>query len=365
MKILHIIPNLDIGGTEKILLELCRGLDSRQFQHLVLSLKAGGQTEQELRRLSVPVEILNSADSFGLGLADLPRLYFRIRQTIKNFGPDILHTWLSRANVIGRIAAQGTGVPSVISSLRVMEIEKNYHLWSEYFTHSLADKVTVNCTALEKFAIQKIKIPKEKIVLIYNGIEVPKNLSSAGSQTRKEWVIGTIGRLHRQKGVDIFLHAAKEVLNQYPQCKFLIAGDGPEKENLKLLAQRLGIQSQVVFHGWVQPSSDFISSLDIFVLTSRWEGMPNVILEAMAFQKPIVSSAVGGVTDLLENQKEGLMFQPEDVQSCAQSIKTLIENEQLRKQISLSAYEKVRKKFSLEQMISSYQVLYESTAKRY
>src|SRR5437762_390671 len=102
MKILHVIPSLDVGGTEKIVLELCRGLDKRSFEQAVVALKGGGRTEKALKESGISVTCLGSSDSFAAGLAELPWLYQALKKKISDFSPQVLHTWLSRANFIGR-----------------------------------------------------------------------------------------------------------------------------------------------------------------------------------------------------------------------------------------------------------------------
>lgn len=371
MKILHIIPNLGIGGTEKILLELCRALEGADYQNRVVCLKSGSETMEELRKIPVLVTALNSADSFLGGVAEFPKLLFRLKKIISDFSPHIVHTWLTRANVIGRMAAKGAGVPVVISGLRVMEDEKKYHLWAEFLTHRLSDVVTVNCTALKEFAIQSIGIPGNKIALIPNGIDIDKKkIDSLQLEVlREKWarkdefIIGTMGRLHKQKGMDIFIKAARSVIERFPKTRFLIAGDGPEKVNLRSLVARMDLQSNVTFCGWITPNSEFLSILDLFVLASRWEGMPNVILESMLMEIPIVATTVGGTPDLIENRKEGLLIHPGDVKECADGMIAYMVDAELRKKTAQAAYRKVTEEFSLKKMIDGYRALYESFAK--
>lgn len=362
MKILHLIPNLGIGGTEKTILELCRGLDKNRFQNFVAAIKSEGETAERLKRIPVPVTALHSAEGFLPGLLDLPRVVFKISQLILKIEPDIVHTWLTRANVVGRLAALLVHHPRTISSLRVMESEKQYHLWAEYLTQMLCNAVTVNCTALEKFAVEKIWIPKNKVVLIFNGIQIPPSPLAGEGRVRdgSDFLIGSIGRLHAQKGMDIFIRAAQIVLKQFPDFKFVVAGDGPEKQSLQKLAHNLGIESQVKFCGWVHPSADFLKTLNIFVLTSRWEGMPNVILEAMALKIPVVATEVGGVPDLIENEKSGLLVESKNTDACAEAMLRLIQQPALRQQFTKNAFQRVSEKFSLKQMIQSYESLYES-----
>lgn len=384
-KILHLIPNLGTGGTEKILLEICKKFHPHTFEMGVVSLKSGGPTAEALKNLGVPVTLLKSPDSFGAGLLDFPRLFFKLRKIILNFSPDLIHTWLTRANMMGRLAAHSLGLKNVLSSIRVMEMEKSYHLWAERITHSFCRAVTVNATELKKFTIEKIRIPEEKVILIFNGVELPsmdalhpmsfpprresissgfrvvaRNDSLLYGQDEKEKVrIGTLGRLHRQKGVDIFLQAAQIVLRKFPQTVFVVGGEGKERPALEKLATQMQISPQVHFTGEISNPAEFLCSLDIFVLASRWEGMPNVVLEAMANGVPVVASRVGGVTDLIEDGTSGILTEKENPVSCAEGILLLVADAALRKKVVENAFERVKEKFSLNAMLASYQKLYD------
>lgn len=363
-KILHVIPNLGVGGAEKMLLAVCSGVGEPKFEHKVVSLKSGGGTADEMRKKNIGVQILNSADGFWEGALDLPRVYRELKKIMLEFSPRIVHTWLTRGNVIGRLAAKNAGVPIVVSSLRVMESEKKYHLWSERLTHRWSQIVTVNCTALREFAVEKIGIPWEKIVLIPNGIDLPDIETASISKSAEHFVVGTIGRLHRQKGIDVFLRSAKIVHEKFPQCRFWIAGEGPEKETLESLTRQLHLESSVKFLGLAR-SSEVMPRLDLFVLASRWEGMPNVILEAMALRKPVVATSVGGATDLIEQERQGLLVTPENAEALAASVIKLIENESLRRRLADAAYRKAKENFSLDRMIAAYENFYESLLSKY
>lgn len=368
VKILHILPSLGIGGTEKTLLELCRGLNARGFDNRVVALKSGGETADKLRAAGIPVTVLGSPDGFLPGVLALPSLYSKLKKTIRAESPDVVHTWLTRANVFGRCAARASGVQKIVSSLRVMEREKGYHLLTERWTQSPARAITVNSTALRDFAVKDIGLPAEKIRLIFNGIDtVPKTLDPKKlEEFRKNWTqpgkitVGAVGRLHRQKGMDLLLSAAKLILEKDAGVRFLIAGDGPERENLKAQAAHLGIQNSVAFCGWVKDSAEFYSILDVFVLPSRWEGMPNAVMEAMLYEKPIIATQVGGVLDLITPLKEGWVVQPGDVTGLAEAMESAISDESKRKNRSARAAEKIRKEFDLKQMISAYKNLYET-----
>ena len=360
MKILHVIPSLGVGGTEKILFELCRRMDPLKFRHSVVSLKSGGAALEALRGIPVPAIVLGCREGFWPGVFEVPRLLSDLGKVIRELSPDIIQTWLTRANVLGRLAARGSGAP-VVSALRVMEAEKSYHLWAERLTSGLARVVTVNCPALKDFAVSRIGIPEAKVRLIPNGVEVPPpgGAGPAGRRGGGIRVIGTLGRLHRQKGMDIFLRAAGTVLGEFPDARFVLAGEGPERGNLEALARELGLSGSVEFPG-LEDSSRFFSRIDCFVLASRWEGMPNVLLEAMARQVPVAATAVGGAADLISGKDVGLLSPPEDPGALARSVARLMRDPDGAAGMALAARDRVRERFSMERMVRSYEELYAS-----
>ncbi len=367
MKILHVIPSLGIGGTEKMLFELCRGLDRNRFQNEVVALKTGGAAAQKLRSAGFSVRILNSPDGFLPGLAAFPLLFFDLKLAIRESKPDIVHTWLTRANVMGRIAARSAGVSKVVSSLRVMEVEKGYHLFAERKTAGLASAVTVNSEALRHFAVESIGLSADKIRLIPNGIDTARKPDAeAAASNRKLWVkadhiaIGAVGRLHRQKGMDVLLDAAAVLLKEHRNVQFLIAGDGPERASLEAQAARLGIADSVTFCGWVEDSLNFIAALDIFALPSRWEGMPNAVMETMLAERSIVATRVSGVPDLLRDESEGLVVPPEDPGALSRALNRLVNDADFRHQLARAAHQKIISQFDLKNMIAAHEKLYQS-----
>ncbi len=367
MKILHLIPSLGIGGTEKILFELCRGLNASKFENHIVSLKSGGEAQKKISEIGVPVTLLNSPDGLISGILALPFVYAKLKTVMKGVAPDLIHTWLTRANVLGRLAARGAGFQRVVSSLRVMEVEKSYHRMAERWTGDLARSITVNSSALRDFAVNAIGLPEEKICLIRNGIDTARILDqNLVNSYRHQWAasgkftVGAIGRFHRQKGVDVLLEAAQAILKAHPGAQFLIAGDGPEKNNLASQARRLGIGSSVTFCGWVKGAPEFLSILDLFVLPSRWEGMPNAVMEAMLAEKPVIATKVSGVPDLIKNEVDGLIVAPEDAAGLSQAINRLINDLEFGQELARAARQKIMSHFDLKNMISEYEKLYES-----
>jgi glycosyltransferase involved in cell wall biosynthesis len=155
------------------------------------------------------------------------------------------------------------------------------------------------------------------------------------------------------------LRAVQSVAAELPDIKCLIAGDGPERKKLEGLRKELGLEESVFFLGNRNDVPDFIASLDMFLLPSRWEGMPNVLLEAMACGKPCIASAVGGCPDLIEDGKQGLLVKPEDPGELARTVFDLLAKKDRAAKMGRAARARVEAEFSLTSMIELNQDLYE------
>jgi glycosyltransferase involved in cell wall biosynthesis len=196
--------------------------------------------------------------------------------------------------------------------------------------------------------LQKIKVNKSKI-------EVKRNLGIEGNSP----LIGTAGRLVPVKGLDFLLKAAKIMQKKFPRLKVLIIGEGPERKNLESAASKLGIDSQLIFTGEREDVHDLIYAMDLFVLPSLSEGIPMVLLEALALEVPVVVSAVGGIPEVITHQFTGFLVSPKKEQALANACLHLLENKALANAVALKGKEIVKTKFSAEIMAQKVFRLYE------
>ncbi len=367
-KILYLITDLNIGGTEKMLYELIKRLDRNKFDPVVCGLKSHGYYAEKIENRGISLITLNIDK--GISLLNNFLAIFCLVKIIREEKIKLLHTFLFRANFIGRIAGRLAGVRNVISSVRVVEKEKKYHLFFERITSFLSDKFIVNSATLKQFVSEKMKINPQKIEIIYNGIDF-SNLPKVEDKIKRQELayrendilIGTAGRLHKQKGIIYFLKAAK-ILTQslnYPiaqSLRFLIIGDGPEKKNLQSEISNLQLENMVQLLGWRTDAQEIISILDIFVLPSLWEGTPNVVLEALAYARPVVATEVGGVPEIIEDGVQGLLVKPANVQTLVEAIARLSKNREEAKEMGEKGREKVEKFFTIATMIKETERIY-------
>ena len=366
MNILYVVTSLDVGGTQKMLYETIKNMDRDKYQIVVCSLKKGGIYGKILSDLDIKIISLKMNNRSGLlNIFIFIPSVLKLSKIIHKEKIDIVHSWLFQANIISRISARLAGVNRVISSVRVMEQEKKWQLSIERITSNLCKKIIVNSRALKNFLLEKNVADSEKIEVIYNGIEVSENSDKRNifkelGLKENEKIIGTVGRLHKQKGIEYFLESAKIILPSVGfSLKFIIVGDGPERKKLESKARRLGIKNEVLFTGIREDAINLISIMDIFVLPSLWEGTPNVVLEAMLWGKPVISTEVGGVPELIENQVDGILVKPGNPVALADAVLQALKNERESIQMGIRAKEKVKKYFSIEKMVEQTEKLYQ------
>jgi len=364
INILYIITDMNIGGTEKMLFETVVRIDKNKYCPVVCSLKKAGVYSEKLVNRNIEFMSLDIYRFYGLFLP-LFLLYgiFRIVSIIRKRNIDIVHTYLFQANIIGRISSKLSGKNLiVISSFRGKETDLQFLI--ERYTSKLADKFIANSYALKDLVIKKTRILSQKIDVIYNGIETANlikiNRNEKLSQlnlTNNDILIGTVGRLHKEKGINDLITSVEIVIKKYNNIKCLIVGDGPEKKFFESRIHKLGLENKIYLLGFRIDAVEIISILDIFILCSPYEGMPNVILEAMVYGIPVIVTSVGGVIELIKDNENGMTVEYGNPNALAEKILYCINNKTEIQKMALKSKEYV-KKFSIDNMINNIQTLY-------
>ena len=327
------ITDLDVGGAEKCLSELACRVDPARFRLSVVSLAPRPRREDRLVRKiaerEIPILFLDCRT-----LKDLPKALIHWSKWIRDQRPDVLQTFLFHANFLGRIAGRLAGVPVVISAIRVAERFAKWHLWLDALTSGWVDRYVCVSNSTADFSVTRGLLPPGKIIVIPNGVDVGSDcrrdrMARRSGETLdggREEVLGNgrrvtfVGRLVPQKGVDVLLQSAATWLPLFPDAVLQIVGDGPQKPRLTNLAVRLGIDGRVVWLGYRSDVPSILRATDLFVLPSRWEGMPNALLEAMAAGCPVVASDVEGVAETLGDQCREQLVPPGDPAALSRAV---------------------------------------------
>jgi glycosyltransferase involved in cell wall biosynthesis len=359
--ILYFITELSTGGAQNALLRLLKGLDRDRFFPAVACLYNGDNAvAREIRTLGI--DVFDARMHHKADLLALLRLYRHIRRT----RPTVLHTSLFHANLPGRILGRlaglaGTPAPIVVCSERTMAMEGEWRYRVNRWTIGLVDCVIVVSANVRDFCMSHIGLPADKLVVIYNGVDLPRDRLAPQAKARAELrlplhvpIVGAVSRLDPVKGVDVLLRAIALVEDAH----LAVVGDGPERASLAALADDLGISDRVHWAGFRRDVTCLLSAFDIFVQPSLHEGLPNAVLEAMAAGLPVVATAVGGTPEVVVDEVTGLLVPPRDPQTLAQGVRALLRNSDLRRKMGRAGRARVARYFSLKQMVGQTQALY-------
>jgi glycosyltransferase involved in cell wall biosynthesis len=290
-------------------------------------------------------------------LISLVRLYYFIRK--EKF--QSVHTYTTKAGFIGRLAAKLAGVPVIIHTIfepahnsASNPILKSLYIFMERLACRWADAIITITNANSREILQRSLVEPQKLTVVPEGLDMtrydaveadPAQVRSALGIPQSAPFILTVARLEAPKGHAWLLKAAKIILETIPSAHFVCVGMGRLRESLEKMAQQMGIGSQVHFIGFRQDMLQIMKSCDLFVLPSLWEGQGVVLLEAMAFKKAQVASAVGGIMDVVVDGETGVLVPPKDPQALAQAIVKLINDPQTRQKMGEKGYERVRTVF--------------------
>ena len=362
VKILYVIATMDIGGAQKQLVQLVRGLNKNKYEPVVCCLTKGGPLEDELRQERIRCFILYKRFKFDFSVI------LRLISLIRREKPDILHTYIFTANSFGRAAGIIGRVRKIIASEHGMDVWKSkFHFLIDRILLHWTDKVICVSDGVKTFYADKIGLSKEKSVTIYNcvaettrnGANVDVIRKNCGIQS-EDRLIGTIGRLAVGKGMKCLIHAIAIVRKQIPQIKFLIVGDGPQKTKLTELVDKLDMRKSVIFAGLQKDVSPFLNAMEFFVFPSLYEGLGIVLLEAMSFGKPVVASNIPGVDEVVVDGETGILVEHSNPVALASAIKKLLNNREQARMLGIAGRERAAKCFGCKRMVSEYEQIYDA-----
>lgn len=344
-KILQVIDSLGSGGAESLLKNfVLEAKKNNVFNLEIATLYPNAIFKEEIKNAGIPVWSLGL--TFKYNLMGVIKLIKLIRERKYN----IIHVHLFPADIFAAIASLflPKNIKWIFSEHSVYNRRRTFKIFKilDNFTYSRYSKIICVSKQVESTLFGWMPSIKGKTKVIPNAVFVPEFLNP---NHLKIYDILFVGRLTHAKGVDILLKAVKVLKDKYGKnLKIAIVGDGPLKENLNNLAGELGVIKEVKFLGVRKDIGKLMESSNIFILPSRWEGLPMVVLEAMSRGMSIIATVVGGIPEVIEDGKEGLLIVSGDAESLARTMNKLLENEELREKLSQAAYKKVREKHSIE-----------------
>ena len=358
-------PLLGTGGTQRHLQQVVALLDPARFHVEVLTLRAGGEVEDELRAGGVSVRSLSVGAR--LGSARTLRAIVAAARALRRGRIDVVHGYQWRPALVGALAGRLAGVPLRLASKRSLTGEDRQAERAWRHIARQVDTVIVNADALRVEGEQRGM--RCRWVLLQNGVDTDHfRLAPPDAGTRaalgldpQRPVVGTIGRLEDRKGHDQLLRAAGTMLaggnGRRPQI--VIVGDGPLREKLQAQAHSLGVADSVRFVGTVADVRPSLAAMDVFVLPSHAEGMSNALMEAMAAARPVVATAVGGNTEVVVDGKTGVLIPPADPAAIADAIAALLRDPDRAAGLGAAAREFVTRRFGARARVAELAQLYE------
>lgn len=364
MRIDLVITELNVGGAERCLTELALALHRRGDQIRVASIAPLPHGEQTalVDRLGAAGITVQSADCQRTWQA--PRAVRFFRRWFAQGRPEVVQTMLYHANVLGTLAARSAGVPRCIGGVRVAE-PKPLRLWIEGRAARRMDAVVCVSQAVQTFVQQAWGAAAPPTVVIGNAIDVSRvDAVPPADWSEFGWpgdaaVLLFVGRLHHQKGIDLLVQAAEPLLDRHREMRCLIVGEGPQRPLAESFARRWG-GSRVQVAGWRRDALGLIKACRLLVLPSRYEGMPNAVLEAMAAGRPVAVTRVEGVAELLGNQLAEQSCPPEDPIALSQLIARLWNAPATRRQLGQLNRQQAATRFDLDAVAHQYRQIYAS-----
>ncbi len=368
-KVLFLITKGNFGGAQRYVFDLATGLGA-DFEPVVL-LGEGSALETRLKEKGVRVIKLESLQR-NISLKKEAEVLFELLKIFKEERPDVIHLNSSKIGGLGAFAGRISKVKNIIFTAHGWAFNENrpgtqkliikFFIWlTIIFSHK-----TIAVSEQIKRDIENLPFVSKKIEVINNGTseieyktkaEARKFLFPDAPKTAT-W-IGTMSELHHIKGLSHMIRAMKSVLHQH-KAVFVVMGEGEERKNLENLIRGEGVENFVKLVGYVENAPQYLKAFDIFTLTSLSEAMPLALLEAGMAGIPSIASDVGGIPEIIDDGKNGLLIEPRDILNLARAIDFLIEKKKERDLMGKNLKEKVQKEFIKEKTIQKTVALYEA-----
>jgi len=363
VKILHIISSGGMYGAEAVILNLSRTLNEGSHASVLGVFSNSANPNLQLHDVATKENIESHVISCE-GQIDR-KVVAGIRQMVAPMQPDIVHAHGYKADIYVYFALRNSKTPLVSTC----------HTWYDnnmaLTLYGMADRFVLKSYAAIVAVSEEVKqrlikagVHEDKIYLVRNGIDLrpftnaPPSLRSSLSPSDGP-IVGLIGRLSVEKGVDIFLRAATHVLTELPSTKFVVIGEGADRDKLESLIDELSIRSNVSMLGQRDDMPAVYASLDIMVSSSRQEGLPMAILEGMASSLPLIATPVGDVPTVVSDGTTGLLISTENPALLASAIIALLHDPSRRENLGKAARKLIEDEFSAERMAADYLRVYQ------
>lgn len=357
MRILHVIDTLDFGGAEKVLVALANGFVTRH-QVTICCLTRIGELARELDS-----RVATFCMDRGAGNDYL--LPWRLARRIRRSGYDVVHTHNWSVFLEGGIAGVLARVPVLIHTVHgsyrklevgaVPRVKRALRHWLERrVAHRFCRVVAVSDSIREQIP-EVVGIDPTRLTTVHNGVA---DGGATGAPDGQGLTFISVGRFDAIKNHDMMVRAFARVAARYPNARLLLVGDGPQRSAIESLIAELNLRSKVELTGFRSDVAELLMSADVFLMSSRYEGISIALLEAMRAGLPTVATQVGGIPETVLPQRTGLLVPSEDIDGFAEAMRSLAASPGLRRQYGDAARALQLREFSSDAMLARYAALY-------
>ncbi len=361
IKLLHIQLLPVIAGAQNVMLKILENLEREKYDIFVIS-KPGGPLLKKLAEMKIehiPVKSLRRK----ISILDI-KAFFDIFRICRNYKFDIVHTHSSKTGFLGRIAARLAGVEKIIHTSHGFPFNefqslptRLFYMLCETFAAFFCDRVVFVNQHDRDYAVKHKLVAAKKAITIFNGIKLPEKIKTKKNSDR--FLIGSSFRFWQQKNPLQTIEAAISVCQKNPVIDFIFLGDGELLSECKEMVFKADLSNRIKFPGWVENVSEHLNEFDVFLLYSKWEGLPVSILEAMSFGLPIIASDIVGNRELVD-EGNGRLICLNQVDKLVELLITLPTRNSELKKWGKESRKRVEKKFSVEEFSKEYKKVYET-----
>lgn len=360
IKVLHLVTSLEVGGAQHGMLLGLPRFDSDQYEHIVCSIMDRIQMASHFLEAGIEVRSLGLSRKTDIGVA------FRLRALLKELRPDMLHTYLLHGNILGRLVGRLVGVPVIIGSERTIGQARRWGRLATRLTNPLTDAVEVNSEIGGRAVERDLGVPSEKIELVRSGLDLSvfssacrrEELRSVFGVTVDQHLIVYMGRLRTVKGVEYGIRAFASAVEQQPNIRMVLAGEGDQRNFLESMVRERGLSAQIKFLGVRTDVPELLSAADSVLMPSLTEGLPRTAIEAMAAGKPVIATNVGGTSEAVIDDETGILVPVKDSDSLAAAIVRLVGDAELQVRLGRAGRKRAEQNYSADRYVAQLDDMY-------
>jgi glycosyltransferase involved in cell wall biosynthesis len=368
--LLYVVTKLELGGAQTQLLSLIENIDKTKYSVFLFTARRGMLWPDVLKLCEVRCRRSMFLDRAISPILDV-LAFFELLFFIKSNSIEIVHTHSSKAGIIGRFAALCSGVKFIYHTVHGWSFNdfqpsfvRFFYLKLERIAASFTTRIIVVSEYDKLRGISNRIAQSSRFEVVRYGIDIAafENARPTLRQERKigesVLIVGMVACFKPQKSVQDFITVARAVCETRNDVVFVVVGDGSLRPAIEKLILSFGLNNRVILLGWRRDIASVVSSFDVFVLTSKWEGMPIAVIEAMAASKPAVVTNTGGIAEVIRDRENGFLEHINDMRSTIDDLKLLLSDMDLRRKIGRQARMAVSLEYTIQHMVSKTSQLY-------